>query len=110
MKLSTENIVWIHHCAKTYNSEPAAFLNALLNYIKSSLGADPQNLQEWFQNNEILKKNLAEQLQKTEETRIVVEETTRAAKLYLSQIQNPKYLRQNSCKSSECSGSPNSDS
>jgi F0F1-type ATP synthase membrane subunit b/b' len=86
LEVSEENMLWIKDCSQILNTSPAVFLNALLNFIKSENGLISKNLQSWIEENKETKKTLSETLQKLEETRVLVEETTRATKLYIHQI------------------------
>jgi hypothetical protein len=89
MNLTPENQIWLQNCSKSLQTNPETLLNGLLNTLKSTLGPTPQNLHEWFQKNEELKKNIAQELKNLEETRIIVEEASRAAILYLTQLKYP---------------------
>ena len=88
MKLTQENNYWIEHCANLCQSTPEAFLNGLINSLKSQLGPSPENLKDWLEKNEKLKESLTYNLEKLESTRILVEEISRAAKLYLTQVKD----------------------
>lgn len=85
VEISQENSLWIQECCAALQSSPTPFLNSLLNLLKAEHGLIAQNLPAWMEKNRETKKNLAETLQKVEETRLLVEETTRATRLYLQQ-------------------------
>lgn len=94
IEISHENSLWLQECCQTLQSSPTPLLNSLLNFFKSEHGLLPPNLPAWMEKNRETKKNLAETLKKVEETRVLVEETTRATRLYLQQAhqETPKNL------------------
>jgi len=85
IKISSENELWIQDCCQTLQTTPPAFLNSLLNYIKSENGLVEQNLPSWIKKSKESRDALASLLERIEATRVLAEETTRATRLYILQ-------------------------
>jgi len=84
--ISSENMLWISDCCLALDVKPEAFINTILTLFKSESGILDQPLSQWINQTHKNKENLEIALRDLEDVRILIEETTRATRLYINQI------------------------
>lgn len=89
MNLSAENTSWVEIGAKALEIKPEVFLNAVIRALREELGRpDGTPLPEWMVRARSKESELSAERAACTETRSVIEEATRTARLYLQRIES----------------------
>lgn len=94
MNLSSENIVWLELAGKETDTSPEVFLNALIRSVREELGRpDGTPLVEWLKRGETTESKIAETLAAWKESRVIVEEASRTARLYIQRMESGREVQ-----------------
>lgn len=90
MKLTETNKAWMTQAGKDLNCAPEDLLNAIIRNIRERIEKNSKKVEDWVEVACSAQTESTEELKAWRQTRTLIEETTRATRLYLERIEAEK--------------------
>jgi len=89
MKLTETNRIWLEKISKSQGRNPGNLLNEILRTLRERHDDNTQTVGEWIETAGKAQVFTDALLAEIRKTRVVAEDSVRAARIYLSRIQSP---------------------